>query len=139
MDFSLPKQDIIRSKRDIDALFESGRTISRYPLKAWYRAGNGCGTSRMMVSVPKRCFKRAVKRNLLKRRVREAFRLNRHMLGSAEYDIFFVYLSKEPADYDTIQSRVCEIFRHILSQAEKGGESAADTAGEVLSDMHIPV
>lgn len=139
MDFSLPKQDILRSKRDIDALFEEGKSFSRYPLKAWYRAGNGCGGSRMMVSVPKRCFKRAVKRNLLKRRVREAFRLNRHMLGSAEYDIFFVYLSKEPADYATIESRVREIFQHILSKAEEGGEPAADRAGEVLPDMHLPV
>ena len=135
----MPEDDIIRSKRDIDRLLGDGSHMTRYPLKAVYLRSTGTGRSRMMVSVPKRCFKRAVKRNLLKRRIREAFRLNRHMLGSAEYDIFFVYLSKEPADYATIESKVREIFQHILSKAEEGGESAADRVGEVLPDMHFSV
>ena len=83
----------------------------------------------MMVSVPKRNFKRAVKRNRLKRLVREAFRLNRNMLGSAEYDFLFVYLGKEICDYGTVESKIREILRLSLGKAEKSGELAPDIAG----------
>ena len=113
MDFSLPKQDIIRSKRDIDALFESGRTISRYPLKAWYRAGNGCGTSRMMVSVPKRYFKRAVKRNLLKRRIREAYRTQKQLATGVPVDLMIQYNCAELMDFETISREVAAILSAI--------------------------
>lgn len=144
MDFSLPKKDILRSRNDIQAILESRDIAFRHPLKAVFRTGTGTGSVRMMVSVPKRHFKRAVKRNLLKRRVREAFRLNRHLLGeNAEADIFFVYLGKEIMDYAAIESSVKsllgELRDKLCSQSEEGGELSADPAGEVLSGLHITV
>ena len=128
MDFSLPRKDIIRSKKDIDLLLGKGSAVFRYPIKAYCRPGNGAGGPRMMVSVPKRHFKRAVWRNRLKRLVREAFRLNRNMLGGAEYDFLFVYLGKEIKDYATVESSIREIFRQVLADREKDGELAPDTA-----------
>lgn len=130
MDFTLPKKDIIRSRNDIQAILASRDIVFRHPLKASFRKETGSGSVRMMVSVPKRHFKRAVKRNLLKRRVREAFRLNRHILGEgAEADIFFVYLGKEIEDYATIETSV----KYIL------GQLASDPSGAVLPDLHLPV
>jgi len=130
MDFTLPKTDIIRSRNDIQAILASRDIVFRHPLKASFRKETGSGSVRMMVSVPKRHFKRAVKRNLLKRRVREAFRLNRHILGEgAEADIFFVYLGKEIEDYATIETSV----KYIL------GQLASDPSGAVLPDLHLPV
>ena len=142
MDFSLPKKDILRSRNDIQAILESRDIAFRHPLKAVFRTGTGCGSVRMMISVPKRHFKRAVKRNLLKRRVREAFRLNRHILGeNAEADIFFVYLGKETMDYAAIESSVRflleELGKRLSGRPEEGGQLPADPAGEVLSDMHL--
>ena len=139
MDFSLPKKDILRSKRDIDALFAADEHLSKFPLRVHYRTGTGTGVTRMMVSVPKRNFKRAVKRNLLKRRVREAFRLNRSMLGGAGIDILFVYSGKEILDYAAIESAVRAIFQQLLRRSEESGKLSADTAGEVLPDLHITV
>ena len=43
-------------------------------------AGEDGPAAQMLVSVPKRCFKRAVKRNRVKRQVREAYRKNKHIL-----------------------------------------------------------
>lgn len=128
MDFTLPRKDIIRSKKDIDLLLGEGATVFHYPLKAYYRPLNASGGPRMMVSVPKRHFKRAVWRNRLKRLVREAFRLNRNMLGGAGYDFLFVYLGKEIKDYATVESSIREIFRQVLADREKDGELAPDTA-----------
>ena len=66
-----------------------------------------------MVSVPKKFFKRAVKRNLLKRRIREAYRLNKELLGSSKVDVLFSYSSKEVSDFETIQSEVKTILGRI--------------------------
>ena len=128
MDFSLPKKDIIRSKKDIEALLEKGETLFRYPLKAYFRSGNGASAPRMIVSVPKRHFKRAVKRNRLKRLVREAFRLNRNMLEGAEYDFLFVYLGKEMKDYGTVESSIREIFRQVRECPAQSSELPAGPA-----------
>ncbi|MBO4571882.1 MAG: ribonuclease P protein component [Bacteroidales bacterium] len=129
MDFSLPRKDIIRSKKETEALLAKGAVLFRYPLKAYYLRETGTGCARMMVSVPKRNFKRAVKRNRLKRVVREAFRLNRNLLDGAECDFLFVYLGKEMCDYATVESRIREILSLAMGKSAQGGELPADIAG----------
>ena len=69
--------------------------------------------ARIMVSVPKRLFKRAVKRNLLKRRIREAYRV-RKIEG---VDVFFQYNSPEIADFAAISADVAAILQHIVEAA----------------------
>ena len=66
--------------------------------------------SRIIIAVPKRFFKRAVKRNLLKRRIREAYRV-RKIAGA---DILFQYNSPELADFATISAEVEAILARIL-------------------------
>lgn len=64
---------------------------------------------RILISVPKRFFKRAVKRNLLKRRIREAYRVRK----VAGVDILFQYNSAEIADFATVSAEVAAILSHI--------------------------
>ena len=117
MDFSLPRKDIIRSRNDIQALLDEGRSLFKYPVKVVYRAAEDLEGARMMVSVPKRNFKRAVKRNLLKRRIREAFRLNRSLLlENPRVDIMFVYSGKEILDYAAIESSIKILLARIGEQ-----------------------
>ena len=89
--------------------------MSAFPIKVIY-IPNRLDFSRIIVSVPKRSFKRAVKRNLLKRKIREAYRLNKHLLPSEEkrgYDLFFIYLSKEIIDYSVIYAKISELLEKI--------------------------
>ncbi len=72
--------------------------------------------SRMMVSVPKRNFKRAVKRNLLKRRIREAWRLNNSLLGERRVDILFVYLGREIESYARIEATLTGLLRQLAEK-----------------------
>ena len=62
---------------------------------------DGNAVSRILISVPKRSFKRAVKRNLLKRRIRESYRRQKSLL-SGGVDLLFVYTSREVLPYETI-------------------------------------
>ena len=88
--YSLPQSERINSKKQIDRLFRGGgsKAMTASPLRMVYMADSRQTDSQpsdghqpqMMVSVPKRYFKRAVKRNYVKRQVREAYRLNKHIL-----------------------------------------------------------
>ena len=90
--YSLPQSERINSKKQIARLFRGGgsKAMTASPLRMVYMADSRQTDSQpsdghqpmaqMMVSVPKRYFKRAVKRNYVKRQVREAYRLNKHIL-----------------------------------------------------------
>ena len=69
-----------------------------------------------MVSVPKKHFKRAVRRNLLKRRMREVYRLNKELAGPAGCDILFVYNSPEVLSFADIRDEMTSLMRRIGNQ-----------------------
>ena len=81
--------------------------------KNQFSSGNAIPThadaSRIVVSVPKRLFKRAVKRNLLKRRIREAYRHQKDLI-SAPADILFIYTAQEVLPYEVIYADMTAIL-----------------------------
>lgn len=70
----------------------------------------------IIVSVPKRLFKRAVKRNLLKRRLREAYRTQKGLLPPEGYSILFLYNTKEVLDYAAVREQVGAILQKIAER-----------------------
>ena len=75
--------------------------------------------NRILVSVPKRLFKHAVKRNLLKRRLREAYRTRKALLKPSGTYILFLYNSKEIRDYSALRGQI----EHILTSISDEGQS----------------
>lgn len=75
--------------------------------------------NRIMISVPKRFFKRAVKRNLLKRRLRESYRRQKHILESTGcgIDILFQYNTSDILSYDYIYALMGKILGEIASRS----------------------
>ncbi len=83
--YTLGSQERIKSKKLIDTLFSGGnsRSLAVFPLRVVYVTGQRTADepqAQMMVSVSKRHFKRAVKRNRIKRQLRETYRLNKALL-----------------------------------------------------------
>ena len=117
---NLPKKERLCGKKAIETLLAIGRHGSVGPIRYIHRADNGEEFSRILISVPKKLFKRAVKRNLLKRRIRESWRRLKHNLVAAEHgmDILFIYSTKEVMTYQ-------DIYTHIESVISKLNENQA--------------
>lgn len=109
--FQFPKKDKLCSHSVIEELFAQGTSFVCFPFRIIYLPMTlpEDVSAQVMFSVSKRRFKRAVHRNLLKRRCREAYRLNRscfiHYLEESEQQIAFamVYISGEKLSYAVIR------------------------------------
>ena len=114
-DCSFPKSMRVCSPVDIEQLLRNGKSYRCGCLKVICLEKAGQPHDRIVVSVPKRLFKRAVKRNLLKRRIREAYRQTRKPLqeGVSGRDMMWIYTSKEQADYETIRQSMCSAMEHL--------------------------
>ena len=114
---TLPKSERVCGKTSVSALMSKGRWGYTQGLKYCYlrREGDGDGpaANRVMVSVPKRFFKRAVKRNLLKRRLREAYRTRKELLPQGGTDILLLYNCGEVMDFTEICGQVENILKII--------------------------
>lgn len=116
----MKKKERLSVGTDLSRLFASGRYGITDGFRYCYRIGNGLSFNRIVVSVPKKCFRRAVKRNLLKRRIREAYRLNKNLLPvNAEKggtDIIFIYRTKDILDFGTIVLSVRNILENLAAK-----------------------
>ncbi len=128
---TLSKAERLSGKKSIATLLADGRWGALGHFRYCWLAHNASGGSavqtdchisdnsengRILISVPKRFFKRAVKRNLLKRRIREAYRV-RKVCG---VDILFQYNSSEIADFAVISAEVAAILERIAVSLPSG-------------------
>lgn len=95
--FRFRKEERLSRKKTIDSLFDKGASFTISPLKIIFApAEDGHGTSQVLITVPSRNFKKAVDRNTLKRRIREAYRLNKSVLAaSMRLCIAYIYIARE--------------------------------------------
>ena len=119
------KKERLCSRKQIELLFESGKATNSYPIKVVFLKvlDNVDVPAQSMFVVPKRNFKRSPDRNKLKRRMREAYRLNKNefylRLNQQEKKIraAFIYTGKKLEPYSTVQSAI----KKILLQLSEAG------------------
>ena len=109
----LPSSARLKSRKVISRLFSEGQHVFQYPFKLVYlyiQDPEASETVRMGVSVSKKRFKSAVKRNLVKRRTREAYRKQRHAVldpleaSDGWYAIMLIYVGNQIEPYALIES-----------------------------------
>ncbi len=118
MDARLPKTERLSGATAVAALLEHGKHFQAGCLRCKYMPRADEGPSRIVVSVPKRSFKRAVKRNLLKRRIRESYRRQKSLL-TGTWDLLIVYTSREVLPYETIFADMTEMLCKMESADNK--------------------
>lgn len=110
----LPKSERLCGKTGISRLLAKGKYGNVPGLRYLCLAGTDAEVNRIMVSVPKKMFKRAVKRNLLKRRIRESWRRQKHLLDvKGGLDLLFMYPSKEILSYEEIYAAVGKVIEAL--------------------------
>ena len=111
-------------KKGIERLLAKGRHGSVGNIRFIYAADNGQETNRLLVSVPKKLFKRAVKRNLLKRRIRESWRRLKHVLQTEKHmDVLIIYSTKEVLTYQEIYECIERVIER-LNGTQKSNEKS---------------
>ena len=135
MDHKLKKQEKLCSRTAVNLLFDEGKSLMAFPLRAAYRIRlRGENPVQFLISIPKKRIRKAVMRVTLRRRVREAYRLQRRELliphleqAGCGVDIAFVYLDNSPAPYDTISERMTSLLTRIAQAADQHQPLVNDT------------
>lgn len=124
---SFNKAERINRKKIIDAMFAGGsKSFSIYPLRMVYMPvePNEEYTVSILISVPKKRFKRAVKRNRIKRQIREAYRKNKHSLieslnsRNQALAIAFIYIGDTIISSAEIEDKMIKALAIISEKTE---------------------
>ncbi|WP_373521168.1 ribonuclease P protein component [Aquiflexum sp.] len=118
MNKRLTKNERLHSQKLIKELFDKGSSFFLYPFKVMVLQSNfeDLETNQVLFSVSKKKIKKAVHRNLIKRRMKEAFRLNKQLLtpiSNQKRIIGLIYVSSEIATFQIIQNKLRRILATI--------------------------
>ena len=135
---TLRKSERLDKKKVIEKMFAGGsRSFSVFPLRVVYLPVEELEAPvSILVSVSKRRFKRAVKRNRVKRQIREAYRMNKHGLlavlteKKCRLAVAFIYLSDQLVDSSVIEDRMKTALARIAEKV------AANAEAEVMELLH---
>jgi len=127
--FKFPKAEKLCSKRIIEQIYDLGKKIKQYPFILNYlEVGVDLQMAfpvQIATAVPKRRVKLAVKRNRLKRQIREAYRLQKSGLiadvlaDDKKLALFLLYIGKEPESYDFIEKKLNVLLDSLRIQLKQ--------------------
>ena len=119
-DRSLPRSERLRSLGAVRRMFESGESGFVFPFRyVWFAEADSVPSVEVLFSVPKKFHKRANRRNLLRRRTKEAYRLQKQIVrngATANLDLALIYSSKEVLPYKVISNAVRKILEHVAER-----------------------
>lgn len=127
MDFSFSKNEKLCSKKNIQTVFEKGEKFTSYPFFFVYILSNEpVQTSvKVLISVSKKKFKRAVDRNRIKRLCRESYRLNKNILydnmneKAREVHLTIHYIANTELPFDTIHKNMQKALTQLVNEVNK--------------------
>ncbi|MEJ6775853.1 MAG: ribonuclease P protein component [Crocinitomicaceae bacterium] len=127
MNYKLGKNYKLCSKTIIHSLFDTGTTIKSYPFVAILKEVEFDTKTpfKVVFSAPKRTFKKAVQRNLIKRKSKEAFRVNKNIIESylkqnnKQIALFLVYSTPEEFDHIILQKKIAKLFDKIIKKLDE--------------------
>ena len=127
--FTLGKNERLKSRKQIDELFNEGQRFSISPFRIFYSFQNGPAPVNQYLQAgfgaSSRNFKTAVDRNRIKRLTKEAWRLQKNDLQDSlkeqnrKLNVFFIYTGKELPAYDDVYNNMKKIVLKLLDISDR--------------------
>jgi ribonuclease P protein component len=121
------KRKHLKSSKVIQRVFSEGQSAGKYPLRAFWlfsELGDGeAGGAQAGFTAPRRKYRKATDRNLLKRLMREAYRLQKSQLNdqipeNVKLALFFVYTGKEILSFRRIEEAMIKLLKRISKEMD---------------------
>ena len=128
--FTLGKNERLKSRKQIELLFSSGKKITVTPFRIFFLISSQQETGSLKsnlnfgVGVSAKNFKKAVDRNRIKRLLREAWRLQKNELkgklqaSGRHMNVFFIYTAKELPDYGLVFNKTELAIKKLIKEIE---------------------
>jgi len=121
--YSFGPESRMKSEKQIAALFKQNESTFVHPIKCLFnlKFNQEPGKTQVLITVPKRNFKSAVKRNKIKRLIREAYRLQKPAFETTlsekqlSAEIVFIYLGKEIIGFHKMETVMMKLIAQITS------------------------
>ena len=122
--FSYNKFEKLKSRKQIELLFAKGKSISAFPVKVFYLPVENTPVHPVQVGVgvSARNFKKAVDRNTIKRRMREAYRLHKlpiheHLVAQQKsVAVFILWIDKQMPTTAALQDLMPAVIEKLIKQ-----------------------
>lgn len=125
----LYKSEKLCSRTAVKLLFDTGENLVAYPLRVVYKLHEAdTAQARFLITIPKKRIHHAVDRVLLRRRIRESYRLHRRSLlhpalqrSGVAADLAFIYISNEKIDFHLIEEKMKVLLTRLADAATQTG------------------
>lgn len=111
------KNERLYHKKIIEGLFKNGSSNFLYPFLLKYLPVESTEQKyhQVLISVPKRHFRKAVHRNLIKRKIREIYRTNKQLIYPAEikFNIAIIYTGKEILPFKNLKNKLIKVLKRL--------------------------
>lgn len=116
MNVTFPKSEKLCSDNAIDTLYKNGKKFIAWPVRVTYIPITDAPTQ-VLIWASKSLFKHAVDRNHLRRLMREAYRLNKHVLckENRHYHLAFNYIDKQIQDFHVIEKSIKKALQCLVT------------------------
>lgn len=128
--FTFPVSEKLKSRKELEALYAGGQSLSAYPLRLVYLPADPERKVPVQVafSAPKRRMKAAHDRNRMKRLMREAWRHQKHPLlhfcrqNNKTYNLLFISQCNTPAEYALVKEKLTLLLNRLIKDDQKSAE-----------------
>ena len=122
--FKFPKKQKLCGEKVIERLFANGKSISEKPFRAiWnFEKNNDQVCVKSLIVVSKKRLKLAVERNVVKRRIKEAYRLQKKQLEyflestNQQLNLAIIYQQEEILDYKTLEEKINLLLSRLIKE-----------------------